>query len=50
MAADAEFVHKDPGFESVVGLKQRRLPYKSKPARKRWAMRALWIMAPSFKG
>jgi PIN domain. len=35
MAADAELVHKDAEFESVVGLKQRRLPYKSKPARKR---------------
>jgi predicted nucleic acid-binding protein len=35
MAADAELVHKDPEFESAAGLKQRRLPYKSKPARKR---------------
>lgn len=28
MAADAELVHKDPEFEAVIGLKQRRLPYK----------------------
>jgi hypothetical protein len=35
MAAEAELVHKDPEFESVVGLRQRRLPYKSKNARKR---------------
>ncbi len=28
MAADAELVHKDPEFESVPGLKQKRLPYK----------------------
>ena len=35
MAADAELVHKDPEFESVAGLKQRPLPYKSKPSRKR---------------
>ena len=35
MAADAELVHKDPEFESVAGLKQHRLPYKSKPPRNR---------------
>jgi predicted nucleic acid-binding protein len=35
MAAGAELVHKDPEFESVVGLKQRPLPYKTKTAPKR---------------
>ena len=35
MAAGAELVHKDPEFESVVGLKQRPLPYKTRTARKR---------------
>lgn len=35
MAADAELVHKDPEFESVADLKQRRLPYKSKAAKTR---------------
>ena len=35
MAADAELVHKDPEFESVAGLKHRRLPYKAKAARRR---------------
>jgi predicted nucleic acid-binding protein len=35
MAADVELVHKDPEFESVAELKQRRLPYKSKSATKR---------------
>ena len=34
-AAGAELVHKDPDFESVAELEQRRLPYKSKPVRKR---------------
>ena len=29
MAADAELVHKDPEFEAVAGLRQRRLPYKT---------------------
>ena len=35
MAAAAELVHKDPEFESLRGLRQRRLPYKAKSARKR---------------
>ncbi len=35
MAAGAELVHKDPEFEAVVGLGQRRLPYKTKSARLR---------------
>ena len=35
MAAGAELVHKDPEFESVVGLKQRPLSYKTRTARKR---------------
>lgn len=34
LAAGAELVHKDPEFEAVIGLKQRRLPYK-RAARKR---------------
>jgi predicted nucleic acid-binding protein len=28
MSAGAELVHKDPEFESVLGLRQRALPYK----------------------
>ena len=35
MAAGAELVHKDPEFETVPGLKQRRLPYKTRSARTR---------------
>ena len=35
MAAGAELVHKDPEFQSVPGLKQRPLPYKTKAASKR---------------
>ncbi len=35
MAINAELVHKDPEFDAVQGLKQRRLPYKTKSARKR---------------
>ena len=35
MAAGAELVHKDPEFESVLGLRQRRLPYKTRRARTR---------------
>lgn len=30
MVFDAELVHKDPEFEAIIGLKQRRLPYKPK--------------------
>jgi len=35
IAADAELVHKDPGFDEVPSLKHRRLPYKTKSARRR---------------
>ncbi len=35
MATGAELVHKDPEFEAVPGLKQRRLPYKTRSARTR---------------
>ena len=35
MAAGAELVHKDPAFESVLGLRQRALPYKTRRALKR---------------
>lgn len=35
MAAGAELVHKNPEFEPMCGLKQRRLPYKTKSAGKR---------------
>jgi predicted nucleic acid-binding protein len=35
IAAEAELVHKDPEFDSVPGLKHRRLPYKTKAARRR---------------
>jgi predicted nucleic acid-binding protein len=35
MAAGAELVHKDPEFESVLGLRQRALPYKTRRALKR---------------
>jgi hypothetical protein len=35
MAAGAELVHKDPEFESVLGLRQRALPYKTRGAPKR---------------
>ena len=35
MATGAELVHKDPDFESVVGLRQRPLPYKTRRARTR---------------
>ena len=35
MAAGAELVHKDPEFESVPGLRQRALPYKTRRALKR---------------
>lgn len=35
IAANAELAHKDPEFDAVPGLKHRRLPYKSKAARKR---------------
>lgn len=35
MAAGAELVHKDPEFESVLSLRQRRLPYKRSSARTR---------------
>ena len=35
MAASAELVHKDPEFDTVPGLKHRRLPYKGKSARRR---------------
>jgi predicted nucleic acid-binding protein len=33
MAAGAELVHKDPEFEAIAGLRQRRLPYKKKAGR-----------------
>lgn len=33
MAAGAELVHKDPEFESVIGLRQRPLPYKTRSGR-----------------
>jgi predicted nucleic acid-binding protein len=35
MSADAELVHKDPEFESVIGLRQRPLPYKNRSAARR---------------
>jgi len=35
IAADAELVHKDPEFDEVPSLKHRRLPYKTKSARRR---------------
>lgn len=35
MAAGAALVHKDPEFDSVPGLRQRRLPDKTKSARTR---------------
>jgi predicted nucleic acid-binding protein len=35
IAANAELVHKDPEFDQVPGLRQRRLPYKTKSARRR---------------
>lgn len=35
MTAGAVLVHKDPEFEQVVGLKQRRLPYKTRNVPKR---------------
>src|SRR5262245_35339983 len=35
IATNAELVHKDPEFDAVPGLKQRRLPYKTRSARKR---------------
>jgi len=35
MAAGAELVHKDPEFETIVGLRQRPLPCKSSGARRR---------------
>lgn len=34
MTAGAELVHKDPDFETVAGLRQRPLPYKSRSATK----------------
>jgi predicted nucleic acid-binding protein len=35
IAANAELVHKDPEFDQVPALKHRRLPYKTKSARRR---------------
>jgi predicted nucleic acid-binding protein len=35
IAANAELVHKDPEFDQVPGLRHRRLPYKTKSARRR---------------
>ncbi len=35
MAAAAELVHKDPEFEPLADLKQRRLPYKKRAANPR---------------
>jgi len=35
IATDAELVHKDPEFDEVPSLKHRRLPYKTKSARRR---------------
>lgn len=34
LAAGAELAHKDPEFEAVLGLKQRRLPYKRAPRKR----------------
>jgi predicted nucleic acid-binding protein len=35
IAANAELVHKDPEFDQVPGVRHRRLPYKTKSARRR---------------